>query len=152
MEVRALTQPKKESAIRLARTVFLEFEAPDYPAEGAQDFFRFIDDPAVVEGLAMYGVYLGGALTGMIATRSGGTHISLFFVDKRYHRMGIGRKLFEAALSRCPADAMTIHSPPCAADIYRKFGFRDTGAEQMVDGIRFIPMRYERSRPVKGSA
>ncbi len=105
MEVRALTQPKKESAIRLARTVFLEFEAPEYPAEGAQDFFRFIDDPEVVEGLAMYGVYLGGALTGMIATRSGGTHISLFFVDKRYHRMGIGRKLFEAALSRCPADA-----------------------------------------------
>ncbi|MEI3367845.1 GNAT family N-acetyltransferase [Clostridium sp. CAG:265] len=33
-----------------------------------------------------------------MATRNHGTHIALFFVDGKYHRQGIGKKLFKTVL------------------------------------------------------
>ena len=36
-----------------------------------------------------------------------------------------------------------IDSSPYAAPIYQKLGFRAIGPEQVVDGLRFIPMEYK---------
>ncbi|WP_460645598.1 GNAT family N-acetyltransferase [Lacrimispora brassicae] len=37
---------------------------------------------------------------------------------------------------------MTVNSSPYAVEIYHKLGFVDTDTEQLVNGIRFIPMEY----------
>ena len=38
---------------------------------------------------------------------------------------------------------MSVNLSPYAVPIYRRLGFRDTGAEQVVNGLRFTPMVYE---------
>ena len=36
---------------------------------------------------------------------------------------------------------LTVNSAPFAIDFYHKIGFKDTGKEQIVDGIKFLPMQ-----------
>ena len=42
-------------ALELTRRVFLEFEAPDYPPEGVEEFLRFLEDRETLAGLAFWG-------------------------------------------------------------------------------------------------
>lgn len=141
MTVRRLTPEEYRPALELVRRVFLEFEAPDYSQEGVDEFLRSIGDPDFLSMLTMYGAFLDGDLAGVIATRSLGGHIALFFVDKRFQRQGIGRTLFSAAVSDCHFDSMTVNSSPYAVEVYHRLGFRDTDCEQIVSGLRFTPMK-----------
>jgi len=43
--------------------------------------------------------------------------------------------------SKC--SVMTVNSSLYAVEIYRRLGFVDTNTEQIVNGIRFIPMKHE---------
>lgn len=84
MEIRKLTQSEKRMAMDLAWEVFIEFEGPDYPQEGTDHFRSFIDNTEMVGEMEVYGAFDGNILAGMIALRSSGSHISLFFVRKTY--------------------------------------------------------------------
>ena len=46
-----------------------------------------------------------------------------------------------------PADydkqEFTVNSSPYAVEVYRHLGFEEMDQEQTVNGIRFIPMKYE---------
>ncbi|MEV5113829.1 GNAT family N-acetyltransferase [Peribacillus frigoritolerans] len=59
-----------------------------------------INNEGTINGLEIYGAYENGDLIGVIATRSEGSPIVLFFVHGKYHRKGIGRKLFEVVLKK----------------------------------------------------
>lgn len=144
-----------EDAIGVAWKTFLEFEGNEYPEVGVTHFKDFLTDRM------LYKMFLKGEyqmfvalddsaqthgrsrLIGLISLRNI-THISLLFVDKEYHRRGVGRKLIETAqnylLSELNKDRMTVNAAPYAVDFYHKLGFHDTGSEQMQDGIVFTPM------------
>ncbi len=143
VSVRELAQPEWQEALQLAWRVFQAYEAPDYSQEGVEAFRHSLCDAQYLAQLRIYGAFVQGELVGVIATRSGGTHIALFFVEGKYHRQGIGRQLFQAALADCPAAQMTVNSSPYAVEVYHKLGFCDTAAEQVVDGLRFTPMKRE---------
>lgn len=144
MEVRKLSEEEKPAAMRLAWEVFLAVEGPDYPAEGLATFRHFVEDPQIVRSLDVYGAFEGQVLAGMIALRSEGSHISLFFVRSDFMRRGVGRRLFECALGAGRVTSVTVNSSPYAVGIYRRLGFIATGAERVQEGIRHTPMRYER--------
>ena len=91
--------------------------------------------------LKAFGAFIDNKLVGIIATRSEGTHIALFFVDKKYQKQGIGKQLFQTILNT-NIDKITVHSSPYAVSIYHKLGFHDTDKEQIVNGLRFTPMEY----------
>ena len=40
----------------------------------------------------------------------------------------------------------TVNSSPYAVPVYHKLGFIDMDSEQLSDGIRFTPMKFERYR------
>ena len=40
----------------------------------------------------------------------------------------------------------TVNSSPYAVPVYHKLGFIDMDSEQLSDGIRFTPMKFERFR------
>ncbi len=141
MIIEKLTPEEYKPALDLVWRVFLEFEAPDYTQEGIDEFRRSINDPNFLSKLTFYGAYIDSALAGVIATRSLGSHVALFFVDRQYQRQGIGRELLNAALTDCRFDSVTVNSSPYAAEIYRRLGFTETGGEQTVNGLRFTPMR-----------
>ncbi len=137
------------AALSLVLDVFLEFEAPEYCEEGVAEFKRYIELDAIREKLdtdelQMWVCLLDSIVTGVIALRPP-CHVSLLFVDKRYHRQGIARALFEHMLAHVKENTefteITVNSSPYAAGFYRRMGFADTDAEQTVNGIRFIPMK-----------
>lgn len=141
MNIRKLSPEEYKPALELVWRVFLEFEAPDYTQEGIDEFRRSIGDQGFLSRLTFYGAYIEGALAGVIATRSLGGHVALFFVDRLYQRQGIGRALLNAALAECRFDSVTVNSSPYAVEVYRRLGFTETDNEQTVNGLRFTPMR-----------
>ena len=120
-------------------------EAPDYSEEGIAEFYKSIHDEGYLSKLRMYGAFMENRLVGVIATRSEGAHIALFFVKGEYHGRGIGSQLFKTVLQMCPAGSMTVNSSPYAVPIYHHLGFHDMDKEQAVNGLRFTPMEWRRT-------
>lgn len=120
--------------------MFQQYEAPDYTQEGIEEFYKSIHDEKYLSELCWYGAFVQDDLVGVLATRIAGTHIALFFVEGKYHRQGIGKQLYQAARADNHSNVMTVNSSPYAVPVYHKLGFKDTGSEQMVNGLRFTPM------------
>lgn len=135
-----------QAALELVWKVFLQFEAPEYCEEGISEFHDFIQVDSIRQKLLNHELFLwagyeGDRIVGVIAVRPP-FHISLLFVDPQFHRRGIARSLFETVLEVCKNTEITVNSSPYAVGIYRRMGFADTDAEQTVNGIRFVPMKY----------
>lgn len=139
-----------EAAIcELIVEVFNEFEAPEYPQEGVDEFLRYIK-PNLLHKRAESDhftlvAFAGEVIVGMIEIREL-RHVSLMFVRKTYHRQGIAKNLFQMALERClqfnpDLAEMTVNSAPYAVPIYERFGFVAQSEEMVSNGIRFIPMK-----------
>ena len=96
--IKELNKNKLNDALSLVQKVFNEYEAPDYSKEGIEEFHKCINDTSYLATLRVFGAFEGDNLLGVIATRSEGRHIALFFVDGKYHRQGIGKKLFKTVL------------------------------------------------------
>ena len=125
-----------KKAINLVWRVFQEYDASDYSEEGINEFYKSIHDTNFISQLNWYGAFNQDELIGIIATRDNGKHISLFFVDRKYQRQGIGKRLFRTVR----IEKMTVNSSPYAVPIYHKLCFKETDSEQIVNGLRYIPM------------
>src|SRR5574344_988198 len=84
-----------DKALALVCQVFKKYEAPDYTQGGIDEFYKSVYDEKYLSMLSMFGAFINEQLVVIIATRSKGEHIALFFVDGNYHRQGIGKKLFQ---------------------------------------------------------
>lgn len=144
MLISRLSREQIEEALPLVWAVFCEYEAVNYPESGKEAFRRAIHSRDYLNMLTAYGAFDEDKLIGIIATRNEGAHIALFFVDGKYHRRGIGRKLFEASMTDNTNSRITVHSSEYAAEIYKKLGFVQTDEIREDGGIRYIPMVFER--------
>ena len=99
ISVRELKESESADALLLVWDVFMEYEAPDYSEEGIAEFYKSIHDEGYLSKLRMYGAFMENRLVGVIATRSEGAHIALFFVKGEYHGRGIGSQLFKTNVS-----------------------------------------------------
>lgn len=70
-------------------------------------------------------------------------HIADFFVDAAYHRRGIGKALFGAMRQDYAEQVFTVNASPYGVEVYRRLGFAATDTEQLTDGLRYTPMRFE---------
>lgn len=153
MEIRLIAPQETDtlkSALTLARDVFWDLVAQDYGDEGIWEFDNYIEYASISAMLRenrmlMWGYFTKeGRLIGMLAATPP-CHISLFFVDKRAHRKGVGRMMFEEMRAYFEKDAgceeITVHSSPYAVEVYRHLGFEATGEETVENGIRYLPMR-----------
>ena len=140
---RRLSEDERQAALDLAWTVFSEYESPDYAPEGTEEFRKSLHDEEYLSGLHYYGAFDGGKLIGEIAIRQDKKHICFFFVDGRYHRRGIGTRMFQRLLEDYPGETITLNSSPYGLTFYKAIGFVPTDEEKTVNGIRFTPMKYE---------
>ena len=148
--IRPQHETELPAASALAGRVFAEFEAPEYSPEGIGTFLRFVAPEALAAqhrngSMQSWGAFRRGRLVGIIAlTRR--SHLCLLFVEKACHRQGIARTLFSTLRDHCrtapDTPRITVNSSPYAVGAYRRLGFRATGDERTVDGIRFTPMEY----------
>ena len=149
-KIRFACQEEWEEAMGLAWRTFLEFEAGDYTPEGIRSFEDFITDSGL-KRLFVMGVYQmivaldHQKMVGMITLRNE-MHISLLFVDKKYHRRGIGKALVESMADYVKTELgkkrLTLNASPYGVDFYHKIGFKDLGPEKQQDGIIYTPMDY----------
>ena len=149
-QIRSAYREDWEEATSLAWRTFLQFEADDYSPEGVKNFENFITDTTLYRMFVM-GVYQmfvaldGEKIVGMITLRDI-THISLLFVDEKYHRKGIGRALMQYLenylLTELQASRVTVNASPYGVDFYHRLGFRDLHPEQRRDGIIYTPMEF----------
>ena len=137
-----------ESAMEVAWRTFLKFEAPEYTKEGIDHFLEFISGEQLYK-MFLCGEYKvmvardGARVIGVAALRAG-CHVSLLFVDDRYHKKGIGRKLIAALQSTYLTDGsvqLTVNAAPYAVKFYEKIGFIKTDDMKTADGITYLPMR-----------
>jgi GNAT superfamily N-acetyltransferase len=135
----------------LVARVFESLIEPGFSPEGIQEFLKYVEPGALAQrAQADHFVLVAVArdeIVGMVEVRDH-SHVSLFFVDAHYHRRGIGRELIQRALDICRRNRqdlqqIDVNSSPYAVPVYKKLGFRQTGAEQVKNGIRFIPMVLE---------
>ncbi len=149
-QIRSAYRNEWQDAMALAWKTFLRFEADVYTSEGVKNFQNFITDSTLYRMFVM-GVYQmfvaldHDKVIGMITLRSS-THISLLFVDERYHRRGIGRALIkyvtEYLLSEVGVSKVTVNASPYGVEFYHKLGFRDIRSEERKDGIIYTPMEF----------
>ena len=69
----------------------------------------------------------------------------MLFVDKAFHRKGIGRELFAAALERIYSEGpmpemLTVNSSRFAVPFYESLGFVRSEEEKIIHGVIHIPM------------
>lgn len=140
--VRALTDGEIPAALDLAWNVFLQYESPDYSAAGTEEFRRCLHDDGYLAGIAYYGAFDDGKLVGMTAIRPDRRHVCFFFVDGKYHRLGVGTKLLRFLCGVYPDAPITLNSSPYGLPFYKAVGFVPTDTEQTINGIRFTPMQY----------
>lgn len=147
-EIRFINRDEWEDAMGLAWKTFLEYEGDVYPPEGIRSFEDFITDSAlkrmfVMEAYQIMAAFREKRMVGMISLRNQ-THISLLFVDGRYHKRGIGRALIMSLASYVKEQngqkRLTVNASPYGAGFYHRLGFRDLGPRKEQDGIIFTPM------------
>lgn len=140
--VRRLPPELLPAACELVWQVFCRFEAPEYSQEGIAEFQKTLENMDALRYMPFYGAFHGGELVGVLAMRKP-QHISLFFVKETWHRQGVGRLLFDAMRRDYAQQVFTVNSSPYAVEIYRHLGFVPTDSEQVTNGIRYTPMRFE---------
>lgn len=165
--IRAAKRDEWEDAMALAWTTFMKYEAPDYTESGKESFLTFISDERMYQMFLIGEYHLFVAIDdgkgisfspfdgnkaekkekiiGIISIRAR-THISLLFVDERYHHRGVGRSLVNYAIMYIREEMgekiVTVNSAPYAIEFYHRLGFFDTDIEQESDGIFYTPMSF----------
>ncbi|MFL6589489.1 MAG: GNAT family N-acetyltransferase [Chthoniobacterales bacterium] len=85
-----------------------------------------------------------GDVAGFIAIRDN-THLCHLFVARRFHRQGLGRRLWHEAraeaLRRGNPGEFTLNSSLNAIPVYTSFGFVPSAPITTMHGISFLPMR-----------
>ena len=149
-QIRNAYRDEWDDAMTLAWKTFMKFEADIYTDEGIQNFEDFITD-TTLHRMFLMGVYQmfvaldRKQIVGMLTLRNN-SHISLLFVDEKYHRRGIGRALIEYLreylLSEAGITIVTVNAAPYGVAFYHKLGFQDLRPEEERDGIRYTPMEF----------
>jgi GNAT superfamily N-acetyltransferase len=82
-------------------------------------------------------------LAGVVALR-GNSHLYLLFVDKRWQRKGLARRLWAVARTAAPAGMRryTVNASAYAVPAYERLGFRRTGGPHERSGVRYQPMEW----------
>lgn len=148
--IRPATKDEWEDAMALAWRTFKKFVADDYSDVGVKEFYDFISDNNIYK-MFLIGEYrlwvaeLDGEIVGMISVRAR-HHISLLFVDEKFHRHGIGRDLIYTVadfVSEHKENFVTVNASPYGVDFYHAVGFKDTREEYIDSGMRITPMRWD---------
>ena len=148
-DVRFLDGSEWNEAMEMVYRTFLEFDAPMFSAEGIEHFREYISDSVLKRmfeagSFQVIAAYSGTKIIGVIALRND-SHISLLFVDSRYHRRGIGRRLVaelsEYVRIKLKGSFLTVNSSPYAVEFYRRLGFQPLDHSLSENGITYTPMK-----------
>jgi len=130
-------------ASTLIEKAFLESVAPTMSAEGVSTFKSGLTSDAINKRLQSGNKFVvcreEGKIVGVGESRNS-NHLNLLFVEPTLQKAGIGRAILSELLSSLLENEMTVNSSLNSVGAYEKFGFKKSGPESEVRGIRYQPM------------
>ena len=145
---REIYSGEEDIVCKMVIDCFNQFIEPGYSDEGNREFTNYVK-PNLLRKRLKNGNYSFVALdkdeiVGVIEMRNI-NHISLLFVKKEYQNIGIAKKLLELSIDKSKninhlISVIEVNSSPYAVEIYEHMGFIPIDAEQVVNGIKFVPM------------
>lgn len=139
---------KEKEITSLIKSIFDEFVGFEYSDEGTMVFNDFIKPEQIVDRYNKGDILLtyeeDDKTIGIIEVRNN-NHICLFFVDKKYHNKGVGKKLFHAILEKVKGKTgfIEVNASPFSEKIYAKLGFIKLSELKETNGIKYIPMKID---------
>lgn len=147
--IRELADDEEHAVADLVMRSFLTHVGHEYSANGVEEFVRYADASALRGRLESGRCFTLVAVAdddvvGMIEFRDR-DHLSMLFVDDRFHRRGIARTLVGRAIGRLGESGVvseiSVNSSRYAVPAYEHLGFEVSDRERTVNGITFIPMK-----------
>ena len=133
----------------LIKSLFDEFIAENYSAEGVENFYERISGLSILER-AQSGSFISvfkkdNEIAGYIEL-SGINHIYLLFVKKDCQNRGIARQLINSVIiyiqdTNPDVEDITVNSTFNSLGFYEKTGFKKMADFQYKNGITTFPMR-----------
>jgi len=142
IKIEKLGVKRIDECLDLVWRVFSEFEVPEFPPEGGSEYKRIIEETRQKKNISFYGAISNGKIVGVLGMREN-NHIGYFYVDKNYHRRGIGRSLFERMMRDYDIKEFTVNAAPYGVPVYTRLGFLPTDTQKNINGVIFTPMRYK---------
>jgi GNAT superfamily N-acetyltransferase len=148
IEYKIMKPGEEQQIIDVVISTFDEFVAPQYSVEGVNEFRKYANVVALAErSLSNHFTVIAkkdGRAVGVIEVKEF-NHVSMLFVKKDFQNIGIGKSLFHMAADVCLKNRptlkrLTVNASPNSVHAYKKIGFIPDDTEQLVNGIRFIPM------------
>lgn len=148
LQIRPALLSEWDTAMALAWRTFRKHVAHEYTPEGIRNFEDFVTDQVlkrmfVIGQYRLFCAFYDKDMIGMISLRDC-THISLLFVEGKFHGMGVGARLIQY-VKRCLEEelgegGMTVDAAPNAEEFYHKMGFVDMRPRETKSGIIYTPM------------
>jgi len=148
LQIRPALLDEWETAMALAWRTFQKHVAYEYTPEGIRNFEDFVTDQTlkrmfVVGQYRLFCAFYDKDMIGMISLRNQ-THISLLFVEGKFHKQGVGARLVQYLAHYLKEElgegGMTVDAAPNAEVFYYKMGFVDTRPREAKGGITYTPM------------
>lgn len=138
------------SIANLLHNLAEEFITVEFDAKARRAFLENNNQSAIEQfisnGFRYHVADTSDGIIGFVGVRYN-THLYHLFVARHFHRQGIGRRLWEAAMSECRAAGnlgnFTVNSSNNAVVVYEHFGFIRSARMQNNNGVLFNPMTLQ---------
>lgn len=147
--IREMKDSEIDEALELMWKVFRQLIAPEYSKEGIDTFYtQYIKGKSFREKFAsqreiMYGAFIDEKLVGVLSL-SANNAVSCLFVEREYHRMGIGKQLFEVVIKKLRDRGVMevmLNASSYAIPFYTHLGFSIIGEKTCYKGMIYTPMK-----------
>lgn len=148
MQIRPGTIDDAAAISRLIRPLAEKYIAHEFTPEGAANLLAHMA-PETIErcfnaGYDYHVAEEAGVIIGAVGTRDD-SHLYHLFVADDFCGRGIARQLWLTALVACQKrtgkQCFTVNSSAYAVEMYRRFGFAQTGPADVRNGVSSIPMK-----------
>ncbi len=148
MKIRKATGEDARSIGELIRPLAERYIANEFSPEGAANLLASMEADAIERYFAAGYEYRvaeeDGVLVGVVGVRDN-SHLYHLFVADEFRGRGYARELWRVARDACReagnVGEFTVNSSRFAVDMYRKFGFVESGPPETKSGVTSIPMK-----------
>ena len=149
MTIKPLGRSHVALASELIEAVSKQYSKDDFTVEGF-DLFRSKVLHAgmkknLEEGYRYWGAFESAQLVGLIAMKPP-AHLYNLFVSGDHHRRGIARALWNHVIHALDPQCVTVYSSSYAIELYRKFGFVQSGEKLEDQGVICYPMVWRKDQ------
>lgn len=124
--IESFKQGDEKEIAELIKRVFSEFVASDNTPEGNQFFYEFLASGEILKRTInkidnILVAKVNDKIIGVLSVKNG-NHISLLFVDKKFHGRGIAKRLFNQYLRQVKNTGireMTVNASLYSVEIYK---------------------------------